>query len=301
MTEPRPIYTARMHIVVLGTGIVGTCTAAWLQRDGHRITFVIAGAAGRGLLVRQRRFALAQRLPAGGHAGHVEAGARLAARSRRAAGDPPSYLPAVAPWLLRFLRHSTPRRGGAHRHRAARPAGADLRVLRRRCSHTPAPQHLVRRSGCLYVYGSPQSAARWQWGMDLRRSSAWSCATWARSELAQLEPDLRGRFRFGILAPDNGSTLNPDGAGQGPARAVPGRRGADAAGRAPCGFERRGDTVTAVRLASGQRGRLRRRGGGRRRLVAAAGARSWTRACRWRRSAAITSPCRAPTCSCATP
>ena len=29
-----------MHIVVLGTGIVGTCAAAWLQRDGHRITFV---------------------------------------------------------------------------------------------------------------------------------------------------------------------------------------------------------------------------------------------------------------------
>ena len=35
-----------MHIVVLGTGIVGTCSAAWLQRDGHRITFVSPVPAG---------------------------------------------------------------------------------------------------------------------------------------------------------------------------------------------------------------------------------------------------------------
>ena len=35
-----------MHIVVLGTGIVGVCSAAWLQRDGHRITFVSPVPAG---------------------------------------------------------------------------------------------------------------------------------------------------------------------------------------------------------------------------------------------------------------
>ena len=39
-------YKPRMHIVVIGTGIVGTCCAAWLQRDGHRITFVSTDAPG---------------------------------------------------------------------------------------------------------------------------------------------------------------------------------------------------------------------------------------------------------------
>src|SRR5579871_2028984 len=29
-----------MKLAVLGTGIIGTSTAAWLQRDGHQITFV---------------------------------------------------------------------------------------------------------------------------------------------------------------------------------------------------------------------------------------------------------------------
>lgn len=29
-----------MRIAVIGTGIVGACCAAWLQRDGHEIVFV---------------------------------------------------------------------------------------------------------------------------------------------------------------------------------------------------------------------------------------------------------------------
>jgi D-amino-acid dehydrogenase len=29
-----------MRIVVIGTGIVGVCSAAWLQRDGHEIVLV---------------------------------------------------------------------------------------------------------------------------------------------------------------------------------------------------------------------------------------------------------------------
>jgi hypothetical protein len=30
----------RLHPAVIGNGIVGTACAAWLQRDGHSITFV---------------------------------------------------------------------------------------------------------------------------------------------------------------------------------------------------------------------------------------------------------------------
>ena len=35
-----------MHLAIIGTGIVGTCVGAWLQRDGHRVTFVSDTAPG---------------------------------------------------------------------------------------------------------------------------------------------------------------------------------------------------------------------------------------------------------------
>jgi D-amino-acid dehydrogenase len=69
--------------------------------------------------------------------------------------------------------------------------------------------HLVRRTGCLYVYSSRAAAARWAWGMNLRRSLGVELREVGEDELLALEPDLKGRFRFGLLAPDNGSTPDP--------------------------------------------------------------------------------------------
>ncbi|MBM3629308.1 MAG: FAD-binding oxidoreductase, partial [Alphaproteobacteria bacterium] len=39
---------ASKHVVVIGAGIVGACTALLLQRDGSRVTLVDKGAPGEG-------------------------------------------------------------------------------------------------------------------------------------------------------------------------------------------------------------------------------------------------------------
>ena len=97
-----------MHIVVLGTGIVGTCTAAWLQCDGHRITFVSPVPPGEACSF--------------GNAGSLSPSAclpvGLPGMWKQVPGwlrDPDgpltiraAYLPTVLPWLVRFLRHSRP-------------------------------------------------------------------------------------------------------------------------------------------------------------------------------------------------
>ena len=112
--------------------------------------------------------------------------------------------------------------------------------------------HLVRRSGCLYVYGSQQSSNRWKWGMDLRRSLGVELRDVGEDELAGLEPDLKGRFRFGLLAPDNGSTVDPEAL----VKAIHGQCLADGAhsiAAAATGFERGGDRVRAVHLTTGEK------------------------------------------------
>ncbi|MGJ7489149.1 NAD(P)/FAD-dependent oxidoreductase [Variovorax sp. ZT4R33] len=238
-----------MHIAVIGTGIVGVCTAAWLQRDGHQVTFVDPLEPGEACSF--------------GNAGSLSPSACLPVgmpgmwkRVPRWLLDPLGpltvrwrYAPVVLPWLMRMLQHST-------REEVTRIATA-LRTLLEPIfdcydpllAHADA-QSLVRRSGCLYVYSSREAAAQWQWGMNLRRSLGVKLVDVERDELEALEPDLKGRFRFGLLAPDNGSTADPCAL----VKALHARCIADGAkrsGHSVVGFERQGGRVTGVKLDSG--------------------------------------------------
>ena len=239
-----------MHIAVVGTGIVGACSAAWLQRDGHQITFVDPLEPGQACSF--------------GNAGSLSPSACLPVGMPNMWRKVPSwlldplgpltirtsYLPRVLPWLVRMLRHSTPKE-------VTRIASSLVTLLRPifECyepllEHAQA-QSLVQRSGCLYVYSSREAAAQWKWGMDLRRSLGVNLIDVDREELETLEPDLKGRFRFGILAPDNGSTLDPSQLVQALCRQSL-RDGAHHDRRTVVGFERQGRRVTGLRMDQGE-------------------------------------------------
>lgn len=240
-----------MHIAVVGTGIVGSCSAAWLQRDGHQVTFFDTREAGEACSF--------------GNAGSLSPSACLPVgmpgmwkRVPHWLLDPLGpltvrwrYAPVVVPWLVRMLRHSSP-------EEVTRIATA-LRSLLEPIFECYAPlldaagaKPLVRKSGCLYVYSSREKAAQWAWGMALRRSLGVQMIDVGQDELEALEPDLKGRFRFGILAPENGSTLDPSAL----VKAIHAHCMAQGAGfvrQAVTGFDRQGTQVTAVRTADGQR------------------------------------------------
>ena len=240
-----------MRIAIIGAGIVGTCTAAWLQRDGHEVSFIDPLEAGEGCSF--------------GNAGSLSPSACLPVgmpgmwrQVPRWLTDPAGplsvrwqHLPRVAPWLARMMRHST-------RGEVARIAGA-LRNLLEPIFDSYAPllehaeaQSLVRRNGCLYVYSSRETAARWQWGMDLRRRLGVRLLDVERDELESLEPDLKGEFRFGLLAPDNGSTVDPSALVKRiHARCL--RDGATHERQRAVGLVRRGGTVDAVLLSDDRR------------------------------------------------
>lgn len=239
----------RMHVAVIGTGIVGTCTAAWLQRDGHQVTFFDPREPGEACSF--------------GNAGSLSPSACLPVgmpgmwkRVPNWLLDPLGpltvrwrYAPAVVPWLLRMLRHST-------RDEVTRIATA-LRTLLEPIFDCYGPllaeagaEHLVRRSGCLYVYSSREKAAQWAWGMQLRRSLGVQMRDVNQDELEALEPDLKGRFRFGILAPENGSTLDPSALVKALHAHAMGQ-GAGFVRQDVTGFTRSGRSVTAVRTADG--------------------------------------------------
>lgn len=239
-----------MHIAVIGTGIVGSCTAAWLQRDGHQITFVDSREPGEACSF--------------GNAGSMSPSACLPVGMPGMWKKAPAwlldplgpltirwwYLPIVAPWLAQFVGYSS-------RADVVRIATA-MRGLLAPIFEAYAPlleraraNDLVRRSGCLYVYSSRETARQWQWGMDLRRKLGVELRDVEEDELVTLEPDLRGTFRFGMLAPENGSTLDPSKLVKAiHAQCV--RDGAATVQASATGFVRSGKRVSKLKLDKGE-------------------------------------------------
>ncbi|WP_338665684.1 FAD-dependent oxidoreductase [Pararoseomonas sp. SCSIO 73927] len=239
-----------MKIAVIGNGILGSCCAAWLQRDGHGVVFVDPlGPAEATSFGNAGSLSPSACLPVG-----------MPGMWKKVPGwllDPLGplsvrwrYAPVAAPWLLRFLRASGPaevvRIATALRGLLA-PIFECYEPLLQRAGGTG----LMRRSGCLYVYSSASVARQWQWGMDLRRSLGVALREVGEEELAALEPDLRGRFRFGLLAAENGSATDPAAL----TRAIFDRcvtDGAEVVRARATGFRRNGTEVAAVLLEGGR-------------------------------------------------
>lgn len=111
----QPLKPGR-HVAVIGAGIVGVSTAIWLLRDGHRVTLVDRKGPGEGTShgnggVLASCSVIPVTVPG------------LLKKAPRMLFDPNqplflkwSYLPKLAPWLVRYLRHSN---AVSVRHRAA--------------------------------------------------------------------------------------------------------------------------------------------------------------------------------------
>lgn len=241
-----------LHLAVIGTGIVGTATAAWAQRDGHRITFIDPLDAGEGCSF--------------GNAGSLSPSAVLPVgmpgmwrKVPKWLLDPSGplvirahYLPTVLPWLMRFLRHSSEKevtRIATAIRGLLDPVFDSYTPLVQRAGHGAGS--LIQREGCLYVYSSRESAQRWKWGTDLRRSLGVTMHELDSDALFDLEPDLRGSFAFGQYAPENGATTDPSALVKAIyAQAI--RDGANHLKTRVTGFNQRDGLVKEVLLADGE-------------------------------------------------
>ena len=120
------------------------------------------------------------------------------------------YLPAIAPWLIRFIRAGTPEKVHAQA-RALRPlVGATLEALLPLVRDAGA-EDLVHRLGHLYVYRSAQGPEKERLAWELRRENGVEIDEFDADELRQLEPTLSRDYVRGILVRENGHTSNPLG------------------------------------------------------------------------------------------
>jgi D-amino-acid dehydrogenase len=160
-----------------------------------------------------------------------------------------SYLPFVAPWLIRYIRAG--RRDRVEQQAKALkallgPAITNLSTL----AKAAGAEHLLRRTDHLVVYKSAESRAKDAAAWNLRRSHGISAIEVDADELRQLQPELSRDYTHGVLVSGNGHLSDPGGLVKMLAEAFV-RNGGRLVREAATGFEFIDGQLASVRTTAG--------------------------------------------------
>lgn len=202
---------ATTHTLVIGSGIVGACSALELARAGHAVTLMDMGE------------------PAGRQSASYGHGCWISPASVVPMSMPglwkqiPGYLlnpqgplvirwrhfPRLAPWLLRFLL------AGSSVPRVEATARALSRLLHdspqrhQALSRELGVPELIRREGLLYAYPDRSAFEAEALSWHLRRMTGLRWRELDAAALREREPDLDRHYTFGVLAEDGAHCVDP--------------------------------------------------------------------------------------------
>lgn len=199
------------NVTVVGAGIVGTCCAIFLQRQGAQVTLVDTGPAGGtqaasygnggwlspASIVPMSMPGLWKKVP-----GYLlDRSGPLTIR--------PAALPGLAPWLWRFMR------AGASQAKVERTARALNGLLRdapaqhRALADAAGLGGLVVHNGLLHVYPDQAAFAADALAWKLRRDNGVRWVEWGTEEIRQHVPQLSGRYRHAAWVVDGAHCVDP--------------------------------------------------------------------------------------------
>jgi D-amino-acid dehydrogenase len=240
----------KKKVAVIGAGMVGMATASYLQRDGHDVVVIDPDPPGQGASF--------------GNAGCFNPSSVVPVATPdtwkhvpKYLSDPLgplrirwSYLPALAPWLIRLIRSGTPQRIEAQARALKTLLGPCLDALMPLVRNAGA-EALLARNGILIAYRTQaawdEDARAW----DIRRRNGTHWEELNVDELRQFDPNLSRDFTRGKLVPGNGHCLDPGGLVAALAETVQRDGGTLMRARA-IGFSLDGTRLRAVRTPGGE-------------------------------------------------
>ncbi|HKR47715.1 MAG TPA: FAD-dependent oxidoreductase [Paraburkholderia sp.] len=186
------------HAVVIGGGIVGTCCALYLQRNGYSVTLVDPAVAGDstakwscgqisvGEIIPLSKPGILLKVPGW----LMDQTGPLALR--------PSAMPGIIPWFFRFLacaRHSRINTIAREMASLTQDVFADYAPLLGACED----KALVGQRPIIEVFDSAAGVEHERAHNETREALGFSSQVLNGSDIADLEPTLAGRFSHGLL------------------------------------------------------------------------------------------------------
>jgi D-amino-acid dehydrogenase len=236
-----------MHVVVIGAGIVGAVTAVELLRDGHEVTILEPGEPG------------GEQAASYGNGAWFSPSSVLPVTAPGIGGKVPgwlmdplgpltirwSYLPAVLPWLRRFIAAGKDWKRVRRLASAMRPLVADCPQRHQALAEEAGVGHLVSRTGLMYVFPSraDYEAEAESWKIRAEQGVTW--LELDENELRQRVPELDRRYACGLLVEEGAHCLDP-GAYVAALVALARKRGASVVRGKATGFARIGRRLRGV-------------------------------------------------------
>ena len=196
-------------ITIIGAGIVGIATAAYLRRDGHDVTVVDMRPPGE--------------YTSSGNAGILSPGScvpiAMPGIMKKVPGylaDPLgplkvrwSYFPQALPWLYRFVTST-------RRAQIESTADALISLLGQTFdAHGPLAQNagcsdIIRKTGYVVVYDTDEAYRKDALAWKLRRDRGVECNEIDAAGIERMVPALGRKYARGVYLPEQGYVTNPE-------------------------------------------------------------------------------------------
>lgn len=196
------------HVTVVGAGIVGTCSALYLQREGFDVTLVDRNGPGEGASLGNAGSLGVASIPPGSMPGLIWKLPGMMTSPLAPLAVDRLYMLRAMPWFLRFLWNS-------RRARVERIADARNALLSRLFeAYEPlladaGARDLVARQGKLHVYESADGLARSAYALEMRRRRGVKVQELTGEEAREMEPLLSPVIKCAAYFPDVRTVLNP--------------------------------------------------------------------------------------------
>jgi D-amino-acid dehydrogenase len=195
------------QVTVVGAGIVGVCSAAWLQREGFKVTLIDAGPVGEGA-----SFGNAGNLSPGAVVPYLIPGFMKELPGWLAQDGPlavrPGYVLKALPWLMQAVK-SSGEEAALKTSRAMHELHKGTLIAYDELTRGTEAAALIEHCGQLYVSRQPNAARGSALAQRMREIAGVKCITLDHMEIRELEPALAPVFKSGMLLPDNGRCKNP--------------------------------------------------------------------------------------------
>lgn len=198
---------------ILGAGIIGTWTAYEAHCQGHDVIVIDPATPG------------GEQAASYGNAAWIYEGSLLPISTPGLWREVPSYLldplgpftvkwsylPRVAPWLIKFVRAGNSVEKIEMCARARRAILTDTLSRYEAMAQDLGLDRYVKRNGLLFVFPSRAEYEKEALGMRIRKSHGLQWEEWENGELHAREPELGPNYQFGAFHPYGGHLVNPGG------------------------------------------------------------------------------------------